>query len=165
MTKLSVPQTETAGAEEDLLLEKQLCFALSVAARNVVAAYKPVLDRMGLTHPQYLVMLALWEKSPRSLREISAALGLEPATTSPLLRRLEAAGFLSRGRAAGNERSLAVELTEAGAALKKEAMSVPGIMMQKLGLEREDVIQLHTAMTRLIAATKSQHAISETINS
>jgi len=165
LTKLSVPQTETAGAEEDLLLEKQLCFALSVAARNVVAAYKPVLDRMGLTHPQYLVMLALWEKSPRSLREISAALGLEPATTSPLLRRLEAAGFLSRGRAAGNERSLAVELTEAGAALKKEAMSVPGIMMQKLGLEREDVIQLHTAMTRLIAATKSQHAISETINS
>jgi DNA-binding MarR family transcriptional regulator len=158
-------QTATAGAEEDLLLEKQLCFALTVAARNVVAAYKPVLDRLGLTHPQYLVMLALWEKSPRSVREISTELDLEPATTSPLLRRLEAAKFLSRRRAAGNERSLAVELTDAGAALKKEAMSVPGTMMQKLGLEREDVVQLHTAMTRLIAATKTEHAITETTNS
>ena len=88
------------------------------------------------------------------------------AISVPLLSflRLEAAGFLSRRRAAGNERSLAAELTEAGAALKKEAMSVPGIMMQKLKLEREDVIQLHTAMTRLIAAAKTQPAITETTN-
>ncbi|MDP9888738.1 hypothetical protein J2X98_002331 [Pseudarthrobacter enclensis] len=69
MTELSIPQTETAGAKEDLLREKQLCFALSVAARNVVAAYKPVLDRMGLTHPQYLVMLRCGKRAP-DLREI-----------------------------------------------------------------------------------------------
>ncbi|WP_164207110.1 MarR family winged helix-turn-helix transcriptional regulator [[Micrococcus luteus] ATCC 49442] len=165
MTELSIRHTERAGVEEDLLLEKQLCFSLTVAARNVVAAYKPVLDRLGLTHPQYLVMLALWEKSPRSVREISTELDLEPATISPLLRRLEASGFLSRRRAEGNERSLAVELTDAGAALKKEAMSVPETMMQKLGLEREDVVQLHRAMTRLIAVTKTEPTTAETSNS
>lgn len=148
--------------EDLLLLEKQLCFALTVAARSVVGAYKPVLDRLGLTHPQYLVMLALWERSPRSVREISDELDLEPATISPLLRRLEAAGYISRRRAVGNERSLAVELTPAGVVLRAEALSVPGTMMQKLGLEREEVAQLHEAMTRLIAATKTQRPSTET---
>ena len=156
MTRTTIKPAAAPAAEEDLLLERQLCFALTVASRSVVAAYKPVLERMGLTHPQYLVMLALWEKSPRSLREISDELDLEPATISPLLRRLESVGFISRRRAAGNERSLAVELTAAGAALRAEALSVPETMMRKLGLEREDVVQLHEAMTRLIAATKGQ---------
>lgn len=156
MTRTTTKPAAASSAEEDLLLERQLCFALTVAARSVVAAYKPVLERLGLTHPQYLVMLALWEKSPRSVREISDELDLEPATISPLLRRLESAGFISRRRAAGNERSLAVELTAAGAALRAQALSVPETMMRKLGLEREDVVQLHEAMTRLIAATKGQ---------
>lgn len=147
--------TDQNAQAEDLLLERQLCFALSVAARSVVAAYKPVLEGMGLTHPQYLVMLALWEKSPRSLREISNELDLESATLSPLLRRLESAGLISRERASGNERSLAVELTGAGRALRTQALSVPGTMMRKLRLGREDVMQLHDAMTRLIAATKA----------
>lgn len=86
-------RTSPAGhpADEDLLLEQQLCFALTVAARSVVGAYKPVLDTLGLTHPQYLVMLCLWEASPRSVRDISDALAQEPATISPLLRRLETA--------------------------------------------------------------------------
>ncbi|MDQ0618442.1 DNA-binding MarR family transcriptional regulator [Arthrobacter globiformis] len=143
------------GTENDLLLEKQLCFALSVAARSVVGAYRPVLERLNLTHPQYLVMLALWERSPQSLREISSALDLEPATLSPLLRRLETAGLITRRRVPGNERALAVELTAAGVALRSEALSVPQTMMQRLGLDREDVIQLHAAMTRLIDATKA----------
>jgi MarR family transcriptional regulator, organic hydroperoxide resistance regulator len=143
------------GTENDLLLERQLCFALSVAARSVVGAYKPVLERLNLTHPQYLVMLALWERSPQSLREISSALDLEPATLSPLLRRLETAGLITRRRVLGNERALAVELTAAGVALRAEALSVPQTMMQRLGLDREDVMQLHAAMTRLIDATKA----------
>lgn len=155
MTEANVELKAGSIAEDDLLLEKQLCFALTVAARSVVGAYKPVLDRLGLTHPQYLVMLALWEKSPRSVREISDELDLEPATISPLLRRLEAAGFISRRRAVGNERSLAVELTAAGSALREEALAVPAAMMRKLGLTREDVAQLHAAMMHLIAATKT----------
>ncbi|WP_258803630.1 MarR family winged helix-turn-helix transcriptional regulator [Pseudarthrobacter sp. NS4] len=143
------------GTENDLLLEKQLCFAISVAARSVVGAYKPVLERLNLTHPQYLVMLSLWERSPQSLREISGALDLEPATLSPLLRRLETAGLITRRRVPGNERALAVELTAAGSALRAESLSVPETMMQRLGLNREDVMQLHAAMTRLIDATKA----------
>jgi DNA-binding MarR family transcriptional regulator len=156
MTDLTVQQ----GAENDLLLEKQLCFALSVAARSVVGAYKPVLEKLHLTHPQYLVMLALWERSPQSLREISSALDLEPATLSPLLRRLETAGLITRRRVPGNERALAVELTAAGVALRSEALSVPETMMQRLGLDREDVMELHAAMTRLIDATKASRGQS-----
>ena len=90
------------GQEEDLLLEHQLCFALTVAARSVVGAYKPVLEKLNLTHPQYLVMLCLWEASPRTVRNISDALAQEPATITPLLRRLEAAGLITRRRVVGN---------------------------------------------------------------
>ncbi|HSL38540.1 MAG TPA: MarR family transcriptional regulator [Arthrobacter sp.] len=148
----------TDGTQDDLLLEHQLCFALTVASRSVVGAYKPVLDRLGLTHPQYLVMLCLWESSPRSVRDISEALAQEPATISPLLRRLEAAGFITRQRVPGDERTLAVGLTPQGAALRQQATAVPGTMMDRLGLTREQVSQLHTSMMDLIAATKTDTA-------
>ena len=141
------------AADDDLLLERQLCFALTVASRSVVGAYKPVLERMGLTHPQYLVMLSLWENSPRTVRDISEALAQEPATISPLLRRLETAGLITRRRVEGNERALAVALTPAGAALRQQATSVPGTMMAKLGLTRKQVEDLHRTMMDLIAAT------------
>ena len=144
------------GQEEDLLLEHQLCFALTVAARSVVGAYKPVLEKLNLTHPQYLVMLCLWEASPRTVRNISDALAQEPATISPLLRRLEAAGLITRRRVDGNERALAVELTVEGAALRQEALKVPGTMMVRLGLTRAQVAELHTSMMGLIAATSGQ---------
>jgi DNA-binding MarR family transcriptional regulator len=143
------------AAEDDLLLERQLCFALTVASRSVVGAYKPVLDKMGLTHPQYLVMLSLWESSPRSVRDISEALAQEPATISPLLRRLEAAGYITRQRMPGNERTLAVGLTPLGAALRQQATQVPTTMMARLGLTREQVGQLHASMMELIAATRA----------
>ena len=145
----------TDETQDDLLLEHQLCFALTVASRSVVGAYKPVLDRLGLTHPQYLVMLCLWESSPRSVRDISDALAQEPATISPLLRRLEAAGFITRQRVPGDERTLAVGLTPQGAALRQQATAVPGTMMDRLGLTREQVSQLHASMMDLIAATKT----------
>ncbi|MFP5365396.1 MAG: MarR family winged helix-turn-helix transcriptional regulator [Actinomycetes bacterium] len=145
--------TVEAGQEDDLLLEHQLCFALTVAARSVVGAYRPVLEKLNLTHPQYLVMLCLWEASPRTVRNISEALAQEPATISPLLRRLEAAGLLTRRRVDGNERALAVDLTPAGAALRKEALAVPGTMMERLGLTRTQVSELHASMMGLIAAT------------
>ncbi|TSE17019.1 MarR family transcriptional regulator [Arthrobacter sp. KBS0703] len=149
------PDAGSDVLEDDLLLERQLCFALTVASRSVVGAYKPVLDKLGLTHPQYLVMLCLWESSPRSVRDISDALAQEPATISPLLRRLEAAGLITRRRVEGNERALAVALTPAGADLRRQATEVPGIMMARLGLTREQVASLHRTMMDLIAATGS----------
>lgn len=137
---------------DDLLLERQLCFGLSVASRSVIAAYKPVLAELSLTHPQYLVMLALWEQAPRTVKAISEALLLESATLSPLLKRLEALGYVTRRRSATDERALSVELTPAGAALRARALAVPGTMMARLGLDRESAMALHHSMMALIAA-------------
>src|SRR4051794_3619908 len=85
------------SSDDMLALDRQVCFALSVAARNVVAVYRPVLEPLGLTHPQYLVMLALWERGPLSVKDLSGLLQLDPGTLSPLLKRLEAADLLRRG--------------------------------------------------------------------
>ena len=145
----------TGQTDEDLLLDHQLCFALSVASRGVVGAYKPVLERLGLTHPQYLVMLALWEQSPRSVRSLGGALAMEPATLSPMLKRLETAGLVTRNRAPGDDRSLAVDLTAAGRDLRREAAEVPGVMMGRLGLTRDQVQELNDTMRRLIAAAQA----------
>ncbi|MCC3274193.1 MarR family transcriptional regulator [Arthrobacter zhangbolii] len=146
------------SAEDDLLLERQLCFALSVASRSVVGAYKPVLERLGLTHPQYLLMLALWEESPRRVRDLSETLLMEPATLSPMLKRLEAAGLVSRDRAPGDDRALAVKLTDAGQALRAAALEVPGTMMDRLGLDRTEVEELNRSMHRLISAAQAAPA-------
>lgn len=155
-TSETIQSNETSQASEtdDLLLERQLCFALTVASRSVVGIYKPILEQLGLTHPQYLVMLALWERSPRTLKDISDSLLHEPATLSPLLRRLEEAQLITRERVPGNERALAVKLTEKGAALRDQATAVPGAIRERLQLSREEVAELHQAMTGLIAATQ-----------
>ncbi len=141
-----------AAPDDDLLLERQLCFALSIASRTVVNAYRPVLEKLKLTHPQYLVMLILWEQDNRSLREISEILMMEPATLSPMLKRLESLGYITRNRVPGNERTLSVRLTEAGTALRAEAVGVPGTMLERLGLTREQVETLNDSMRGIIAA-------------
>ncbi|MCO1655405.1 MarR family transcriptional regulator [Pseudonocardia sp. S2-4] len=110
---------------------------------------------MGLTHPQYLVMLALWERSPRSVKDLSGALALDPGTLSPLLKRLEAAGLLTRGRDRADERSLAVTLTAAGRALRAEAEKVPPAIVARLGVEVGELEELHGALTRVIAAARA----------
>jgi len=140
---------------DPLQLDRQVCFALSVAARTVVALYRPVLDPMGLTHPQYLVMLALWERSPRSVKDLSEALALDPGTLSPLLKRLEAAGMVSRRRDRADERVLAVTLTDAGHALRAQAEKVPPAIVARLGMEISELEDLHGALTRVIAAART----------
>src|SRR3954453_3486095 len=108
----------STGPADPLSLERQVCFALAVASRSVIALYRPVREPLGLTHPQYLVMLALWERSPRSLRDLGDVLQLAPGTLSPLVKRLEAAGLLTRNRHPDDERSLAVTLTPKGRELR-----------------------------------------------
>lgn len=137
-----------------LALESQVCFALSVAARSVISAYRPVLEPVGLTHPQYLVMLALWEHGPVSVRRLSDLLALEPATVSPLLKRLEALGYVTRGRSSRDERVLEVALTDAGRELRSYAETIPGTMMQRLGMDADELRELHATMTKLIAAAR-----------
>jgi DNA-binding MarR family transcriptional regulator len=147
-----------AKLEDPLALEQQVCFALSVAARNVVAVYRPLLEPMGLTHPQYLVMLALWQHEPVSVRKLSQLLQLDPGTLSPLLKRLEVSGLLVRGRDKTDERSLAVTLTEKGQALRKDAEKIPPTVVAKLGMELEELRALHESLTRVIQV--AQHALA-----
>jgi DNA-binding MarR family transcriptional regulator len=151
--------TDTTDA---LALEQQVCFALSVAARSVVAVYRPLLEPMGLTHPQYLVMLALWQHAPLSVRRLSEMLQLDPGTLSPLLKRLEAIGYLHRERDPSDERSLAITLTPEGTALRRRAEEIPPAVVQQLGMPIEELQQLHTALTRVIAAAKPTPATTTT---
>src|SRR3954471_23139841 len=97
---------------DPLALDRQVCFALAATSRSVIGLYRPVLEPLGLTHPQYLVMLALWERSPRTAKDLADTLFHEPPTLTPLLKRLEAAGFVERARSPENERELRVALTE-----------------------------------------------------
>ena len=132
---------------DPLALERQVCFALAVAARNVIALYRPVLEPMGLTHPQYLVMLALWGHEPLSVKDLSGLIALDPGTLSPLLKRLEAAGLVTRDRDRRDERNLAVALTAKGRALRAQAEQVPPAIIERLGLPVAELQQLHAALT------------------
>ena len=140
--------------EPDLLrLDQQVCFALAVASRNVIALYRPILEPMRLTHPQYLVMLALWGESPLTVKQLGGLLSLEPATLSPLLKRLEAGGLVARQRRSDDERALAVSLTAEGLALRHRALDVPAQVIERLGMTLAELQDLHATLTRVIAAT------------
>ncbi|WP_028921687.1 MarR family winged helix-turn-helix transcriptional regulator [Pseudonocardia acaciae] len=142
-------------ADIDLLaLDRQVCFALAVAARSVIALYRPLLEPMGLTHPQYLVMLVLWERDPRSGRELASLLRLDPGTLSPLLKRLESAGLITRRRDAADERSLAVTLTPAGRALRERALRIPPAIIDRLGMPLDQLDELRTVLNGVIAAAQ-----------
>ena len=147
-------QQEQTAVVDPLALEHQVCFALSVAARGVVAVYKPLLEPMNLTHPQYLVMLALWQHAPLSVKDLSHLLQLDPGTLSPLLKRLEAAGYVRRGRDRHDERQLAVTLTESGKALRADAERIPPAVVQRLDMNLADLQQLHGMLTEVIRAAR-----------
>jgi DNA-binding MarR family transcriptional regulator len=134
-------------ADDLLKLENQLCFALVTAARNVVSIYRPILEPLGLTHPQYLVMLALWEQSPRSLRQLADELALDPATVSPLVKRLEAQGYVTRARRDADERVLDLTLTDAGQALRERALDVPRQVMETVGTDAASLVALREALS------------------
>jgi MarR family transcriptional regulator, organic hydroperoxide resistance regulator len=133
-------------ADDLLALDNQVCFALVTAARNVVSIYRPILEPLGLTHPQYLVMLALWESSPRSLRDLAEELALEPATLSPLVKRLEAQALVSRARREDDERVLDVRLTPAGRTLRARALKVPERVIASVGTDAEALLALRDAL-------------------
>ncbi len=127
-----------------------------LAARSVVALYRPILEPLGLTHPQYLVMLALWERDGRSISDLGGARALEPATIPPLLKPLQSAGLLERARSVEDERVVRVTLTDAGRELRRQAEQVParvsertGMTAAELGRIRDD---LHEFLARIDAA-------------
>ncbi|KQR67218.1 MarR family transcriptional regulator [Arthrobacter sp. Leaf337] len=136
-------------------LNRQVCFALYSASKAATAVYRPMLDQLGLTYPQYLVMLVLWEDQPRSVRELGEELGLDSGTLSPLLKRLESLGLVERRRSTEDERRVEVFLTDSGAALSARANAIPQQLADAAGLSAAELDQLRETLGRLTAALHS----------
>ncbi|MFI9407687.1 MarR family winged helix-turn-helix transcriptional regulator [Nocardia sp. NPDC052316] len=137
---------------DHLTLDEQICFPLYAASRAMTAVYRPKLERLGLTYPQYLVMLALWERDGRSVGEVCQALALDSGTLSPLLKRLEAAGLVQRTRSAADERRVDIQLTERGRELRAQARDIPAEMAAACGLSMDEFLALRETLRRLTAA-------------
>jgi DNA-binding MarR family transcriptional regulator len=136
-------------------LDRQVCFALYSASRAATAVYRPVLEDLGLTYPQYLVMLVLWESEPTGVKELGLDLGLDSGTLSPLLKRLEAMGLVERRRSAEDERRVAIHLTPAGRALSIKSNAIPQRLAEAAGLSEVELEQLRSTLERLTAALHS----------
>lgn len=156
----------TAADIDPLALEQQVCFALAITNRAVLSVYRPLLEPLNLTHPQYLVMLALWDHekagsgSPLSVKQIATALQLDSATLSPMLKRLEALGFIARTRSTADERSTHIELTDDGRALRDRALAIPPAVVARLGVDIAELDELRRVLTRINAAALAAGALT-----
>lgn len=155
---------------DPLALEQQVCFALAVTHRAVLAIYRPLLEPLGLTHPQYLVMLALWDHfktgetgepptKPLSVKDIAGALQLDSATLSPMLKRLEALGLITRARSNVDERATDVRLTEEGVQLRRRALDIPPAVVARLGVELGELEVLRDVLNRVNTAALAAGAL------
>lgn len=145
-----------AAPTDPLALESQLCFALYSSQKTLTAAYRDLLAPLGLTYPQYLVMLALWEHDGVTVSRLGERLGLDSGTLSPLLKRLEAAGRVERQRASDDERLVRVHLTEAGRALRAGALGIPASLGARMGLDRDEGATLHRLLTKICSTNPAR---------
>ncbi len=137
---------------QDLTLEDQLCFSLYATSMAINRTYKPLLDQLGITYPQYLVLSALWEADGRTVGAIAERLALESSTITPLVKRLEAAALVTRTRDAGDERRVLIALTERGRALKTESRCLGEALFARAGMQPSELIALNREVQRLRAA-------------
>ncbi|MBZ9675350.1 MarR family winged helix-turn-helix transcriptional regulator [Mesorhizobium sp. ES1-1] len=147
-----------AGAFDLPRLDQQLCFALYSASGLMTKLYRPLLDPLGLTYPQYLAMLALWERAPSTVGALGEALGLDSATLTPLLKRLEGGGLVTRRRDAADERRVLVEPTAKGLALRRRVKDVSAALACSVPLEPGELTALHATLTRLVAGLRNATA-------
>jgi DNA-binding MarR family transcriptional regulator len=143
-------------ADEVLRLDRQICFLLYGASRAVTQLYQPLLAPLGITYPQYLVMLVLWEEGKVSVGRLSDRLYLDSGTLTPLLKRLEASGLVRRERSAADARVVDVELTAAGKRLKRAAASVPQALACRVGLRGDEFARLHRQLAHLFHVVRDQ---------
>ncbi len=132
-------------------VEDMVCFAFYAASHAFTRVYKPHLDALGLTYPQYLALVSLWTEDDRTVGSLGTALGLESSTLTPLLKRLEALGHVTRRRDPADERVVRVRLTPQGRALQEKARHIPGCILAATGLKLEDVVRLQREVTALRA--------------
>jgi DNA-binding MarR family transcriptional regulator len=145
-TKRTTPVPRAKGS---LLLDDQLCFALYAASRAVTQRYRPYLEKLGLTYPQYLVMLVLWEQGATTVKELANELHLDYGTLSPLLKRLAAAGLVERHRRSDDERSVEISLTQRGRMLKRKATDIPQLIVDAYKLDANDFASLRNSLREL----------------
>ena len=157
MTKAS----DSVRAGDVLQLDNQLCFAVYAAAHAFTATYKPLLEPLGLTYPQYLVMLVLWQEDGATVSGIGARLGLDSGTLTPLLKRLEAAGMVSRIRDAADERQVRITLTAAGRTLKQKAKGIPAELLCASGMSLAEIAALRAKLESLAANLRAFAADSD----
>ena len=143
-------------ANEALKIDHQLCFSLYAASRLVTKCYQPVLDQLGITYPQYLVLMVLWEQDEVSLSWISEKLKLQSNTLTPLLKRMEEMGLISRVRSQTDERSIIVSLTKKGKDLKLEAPLLQHQLVTHIGITADEAKQMHTLLNKLIVNIAKQ---------
>lgn len=143
------PTTADKTTDNWLHLDQQLCFALYSASLAMTKQYKPLLDPLGLTYPQYLAMLVLWETSPISVNELGKRLSLDSGTLTPLLKRLEASGLISRQRDSLDERRVLVSLTNKGQQLKQDAQAIPQTIACQVGIGVNDITALRDTLHRI----------------
>jgi len=138
------------AVDDQLLLDNQLCFMVYRLHRGITDLYRPVLGELGLTYPQYLVMLVLWEDSPLTVSQLGARLHLDSGTLSPLLKRLEAAALVSRQRATDDERSVEISLAKEGLALRARALRVPQVVGECLAASADDYFAVRDLLSSLL---------------
>jgi len=138
-----------ADLEKELKLDRQLCFALYGAAHAFNRAYKPLLEPLGLTYPQYLVMMALWEEDGQQVKALGERLGLDSGTLSPLLKRLEQTGYVERRRDTADERQVFITLTEPGRAMKAHAVQVMRAIGEQTGCTMGELATLRDSLKQL----------------
>ena len=144
-----------------LRLDNQMCFPLYAASRLVVQAYRPLLDELGITYPQYLVLMVLWEKDGSSVSEIGARLSLDSGTLTPVLKRLAAQSLVKRRRSKHDDRAVENWLTERGRALKLKAVEIPMQMLCRTAIDLEDVITLKKALAPILEKLGEYHRKDE----
>lgn len=140
---------------DSLKLENQICFPLYAASREIIKQYKPFLDEIDLTYTQYIAMLILWEKKSLTVKEMGEFLYLDSGTLTPLLKKLESKGLLTRARSAEDERNLIVTITEKGEQLKEQAVNVPAQMARCSKLEPEEALTLYRILYKLLDKTEA----------
>ncbi len=137
-----------------LKLENQICFPLYAAAREIVKQYKPMLDKVDLTYTQYIVMMVLWEHKTTTTKELGHRLFLDSGTLTPLLKKMESKGLLTRKRSTQDERNLEVTITEQGELLKEQAISIPAQMADCSKLESEEALMLYKTLYKILGQEK-----------
>ncbi len=137
---------------EALKLENQLCFPLYACSKEIVRKYKPYLDELELTYTQYIAMLVLWEKKEMNVKELGECLYLDSGTLTPVLKKLEAKGYLTRCRSKEDERNLVIQITKEGEALREKAVCVPEKIGQCVKLEQDEALQLYRLLYKVLGS-------------